>query len=549
MRGITRRMAGTRNSNGSTGCGSKLRVVARTAAAKRSVGITGHQRMETGSRRRRFLNVTLLTGARREAMYLVAQPVVFLHPPFKINEGVSMSHGVRVFALLGVCLLIAGGAFAGTFTVTNTNATGPGSLADAISQANAVSGPHTINISVTGSVSVTTPLVLTQSMTINGPVATPPTFALDGGNTSRLIQVSPSAAGAMTLNFVTLTHGHVDSVKGGAIDLPSGKTLNINNCLVTANTTTGTSSSDILFAAGGAVSAAGTLNIQTSTFSDNTATAPGGAIYAAPSATISIASSVFSGNQATTFAGAMYCDSTTMVTITNTTFFANQSGSGGAGAVGFTNSKAVISGSTFMNNTTLGAGGALVTNARAGASIGIENSTFSGNTANFAGAFYAQAGTTDLRNVTITANTVHLFGGGFNNPGGSIVAMRNTIVAGNNGVSSGPDCSGPVVSSGYNLIGNAIGCTGLISTDLTGSSPALGPLSINGGPTLTHVPLASSAAFEGGTPSGCLGLNGSALTVDQRGQSRPFGPRCDIGAVELQVAAPIVPPRHRAATH
>jgi len=507
--------------------------------------------METGSSRRDFLNVIALTGSPRSTMHLVAQPVVFLiYPTNPIDEGVSMPHGVRVFALLGVCFLAAGAAFAGTFTVTNTNATGPGSLADAISQANAVSGPHTINISVTGSVSVTTPLVLTQSMTINGPVATPPTFALDGGNASRLIQVSPSAAGAMTLNFLTLTHGHVDSVKGGAIDLPAGKTLNINNCLVTANTTTGTSSSDILFAAGGAVSAAGTLNIQTSTFSDNTATAPGGAIYAASSATISITSSVFSGNQAATFAGAMYCDSTTLVTITNSTFFNNQSGSGGAGAIGFWSTKAVIKGSTFSGNSTLGAGGAMTTYARSGESIGIENSTFSGNSADYAGAFYAQTGTTDLRNVTITANTARRFGGGFNNPGSPIVAMRNTIVAGNN-VTQGshPDCSGPVTSSGYNLIGDAAGCTGLISTDLTGSWPALGPLAINGGPTLTHQPLASSAAFEGGTPSGCLGLNGAALTVDQRGQSRPFGPRCDIGAVELQIAAPIAPPRHRAATH
>jgi hypothetical protein len=459
-----------------------------------------------------------------------------------------MPHGVRVFALLGVCFLIAGAAFAGTFTVTNTNATGPGSLADAISQANAVSGPHTINISVTGSVNVTTPLVLTQSMTINGPVATPPTFTLDGGNASRLIQVSPSAAGPMTLNYLTLAHGHVDSVKGGAIDLPASKTLNITNCLVTANTTTGTSSSDIFLAAGGAVSAAGTLNIQSSTFLLNIASAPGGAIYAAPTATISIAASLFSGNQAATFAGAMYCDASVLTTITNSTFSSNQSGSGGAGAIGFTNTKAVISGSTFAYNTTLGAGGALVTNARSGASIGIENSTFSGNAANFAGAFYAQAGTTDLRNVTITANTAHLYGGGFNNPGAPIIAMRNTIVAGNN-ATSGADCSGPVASSGYNLIGNADGCTGLSATDVISSVPAFGALANNGGSMLTHLPFTSGAAFEGGTPSGCLGLNGAALTVDQRGQSRPFGPRCDIGAVELQIAAPIVPPRHRAARH
>jgi predicted outer membrane repeat protein len=458
-----------------------------------------------------------------------------------------MSHGARVFIFLTVFFL-AGAALAGTFTVSNSNATGPGSLADAISQANAVSGPHTINITATGTVNVTTPLVLTQSMTINGPVATPPSFTLDGGNTSRLLQLSASAPGPVTLNYLTLTHGHVDSVKGGAIDVPAGKTLNIDNCFVIANSTTGTSSSDIFLAAGGAMSAAGTVNIQGSVFANNTATAPGGAIYAAPTASISITSSLFIGNVATTFAGAMYCDATTIVAITSSTFSSNQSGTGGGGAIGFTSTRASISGSTFSNNTTLGAGGALITNARTGAVIGIENSTFSGNTANFAAAFYAQAGTTDLRNVTITANSSKT-SGGFNNPGGSTVLIRNSIVAGNIVTQSSPDCSGPIVSSGYNLIGNSDGCTGLAATDIILNAPILGALGNNGGATQTHLLFASSAAFEGGNPSGCLGLNGAALTVDQRGQSRPFGPRCDIGAVELQVAVPAAPPRHRAARH
>jgi hypothetical protein len=265
---------------------------------------------------------------------------------------------------------------------------------------------------------------------------------------------------------------------------------------------------------------------------------------------VSITGSQVIGNQATNFAGAMYCSASVLITLTNTTFFGNQSGTGGSGAVGFTDTKAIISGCSFSGNTTLGAGGAMVTNARTGASIGIENSTFSGNTADFAGAFYAQAGTTDLRNVTITANTARRAGGGFNNPGAPIILLRNSIVAANTvTLPGGTDCSGPVVSIGYNLIGSSDGCTGLIATDLIGNSPALGTLSINGGPTLTHVPFASGPAFDAGNPAGCLGLSGANLTVDQRGLSRPFGPRCDIGAVELQFSAPIVPPRHRAAHH
>src|SRR4051794_1770305 len=447
--------------------------------------------------------------------------------------------------------LVAGAASAATFTVSNTNATGPGSLVDAISQANAVAGPHTINITTSGTMAVTTPLLLTQSMTINGPVATPPTFTIDGGNSTRIIQVSPSAAGPMTLTGITLTRGRVDSTKGGAIDLPAGRTLNLTNCLVTANSTTGTSSADIFLSAGGAISTAGTLNIQTSTLSDNTSTGPGAAIYAASTATVSIVLSQLTGNQATNFAGAMYCSASVLITITNSTFFGNSSGSGGSGAIGFTDTKAIISGCTFSGNTTLGAGGAMVANARTGASIGIENSTFSGNTADFAGAFYAQEGTTDLRNVTITANSARRAGGGFNNPGPATrIELRNSIVAGNTVTQpGGADCSGPVLSNGYNLIGSTDGCTGLVASDIPGPLPAPAPLSINGGFTLTPLPFLSSPAVEGGTPSGCLGLSGANLTVDQRGMGRPFGARCDIGAVEVQAIPPAVPPRHRAVHH
>jgi predicted outer membrane repeat protein len=441
-------------------------------------------------------------------------------------------------ALIVACV-VAGVASASTFTVSNTNGSGPGSLADAVTQANAIPGPHLINITATGTTSLTTPLVLIQSMTINGPVATPPAFAIDGGYATRLIQVSPSAAGPMTLSYLTVTHGRVDSVKGGAIDVPAGQTLNVSNCLVTANATTGTSSADLLLAAGGAVKSLGTLNIQSSTFTDNAATGPGGAIYAGPGATLSVTSSLFTGNQAPgAWAGAILCDSTTMVTIIDSTFSFNRSGSGGAGALSFGNAKAIIRGSAFNGNTTLGAGGAMITNAAPGESIGIENSTFSGNTADFAGAFYAQAGTTDLRNVTITANSAK-YGAGFNNPGAPTIRLRNTIVAGNISTQgNASDCSGPVASGGYNVIGNINGCTGLAPTDLAGVSPALSGLASNGGPTQTHLPFAGSPAIDGGNPSGCAGLSGLNLTVDQRGRPRPFGPRCDIGAVEVETSTP-----------
>ena len=87
---------------------------------------------------------------------------------------------------------------------------------------------------------------------------------------------------------------------------------------------------------------------------------------------------------------------------------------------------------------------------------------------------------------------------------------------------AGPDVLGPVISLGYNLIGQTDGSTGWRSTDLTGTSaepldPLLGPLQDNGGPTQTQAPLVGSPAIGPGDPS----LDGS---VDQRGSLRgwPF---------------------------
>ena len=49
----------------------------------------------------------------------------------------------------------------------------------------------------------------------------------------------------------------------------------------------------------------------------------------------------------------------------------------------------------------------------------------------------------------------------------------------------------------------------------------------NGGFTLTYLPQHTSQAINTGTAAGCP-------STDQRGQPRPAGGNCDIGAVEVQ---------------
>ena len=72
-----------------------------------------------------------------------------------------------------------------------------------------------------------------------------------------------------------------------------------------------------------------------------------------------------------------------------------------------------------------------------------------------------------------------------------------------------------------------------IATD----DPLLGPLAANGGPTMTHAPVADSPAVNAGS-------NSQGLVTDQRGStySRVVGGSADIGAVELQTTATVHPP-------
>ena len=75
----------------------------------------------------------------------------------------------------------------------------------------------------------------------------------------------------------------------------------------------------------------------------------------------------------------------------------------------------------------------------------------------------------------------------------------------------------------------------LLGSDLIDSSPGLGLLQSNGGPTQTHALLQGSPAINSGNPYGCLDFNNDPITTDQRGYSRPGydgDTRCDIGAYE-----------------
>ena len=125
-------------------------------------------------------------------------------------------------------------------------------------------------------------------------------------------------------------------------------------------------------------------------------------------------------------------------------------------------------------------------------------------------------------NVTIADNSGS--SGGNVNVAKGTFSLKNTLMA--NG--SGGNCMGAFTSTGYNLSSDAT-CVDWLKKagDRNSADPQLGRLQDNGGWTLTHALPGNSPAVDAGTTAGCP-------AADQRGQPRPVGLSCDVGAYENQ---------------
>ncbi|RLE29695.1 MAG: hypothetical protein DRJ61_14065, partial [Acidobacteria bacterium] len=102
------------------------------------------------------------------------------------------------------------------------------------------------------------------------------------------------------------------------------------------------------------------------------------------------------------------------------------------------------------------------------------------------------------------------------------MVLTNSLISG-----SCHNDGGTFSSSGGNLEspGNTCSLVGP-GDDVNVADPMLGPLTTNGGPTMTRAPLLGSPAIDSGTDTACLSL-------DQRGKARSDG-FCDVGSMERQ---------------
>lgn len=488
----------------------------------------------------------------------------------------------RLTRLLCALALLASGllfahpqtATAATFTVTKTSDSKDGtcnsdcSLREAIIAAHQQAGVDTITLQAGTYLLTLSDLDITSSVNIVGVGAS--TTIIESNGTDRIFEVRPDIT--VTIDKVTIRNGRLSTANGYTYQTGNGSgilnqgTLTLSNSIVSGNVSQGD---------GGGIFNSGTLTLSHTTVSGNQANNRGGGIFSSKG-TLRITNSTVRSNSAEDRAGGIYNGGT--LTISGSTISENTGFMGGgidnAGTMSLSNSTvsdnvaafgvaggifAVVGPLTISNSTISGnhaatdGGGVLAYNYIV---TTITNSTISGNSAGFNaggilfnGGSYDDTGRLTLQNVTITnnvADTVYPgngLGGGIMNatfgmPG--VITISNTIIAGNRGVDSEPECSGALNSQGYNLIQNTTGCTitGDTTGNVTGVSPQLAPLANNGGPTQTHALPFTSPAIDRGSPATPGSGGSTCAATDQRGQARPRDgnadgtARCDIGAVE-----------------
>ena len=217
-------------------------------------------------------------------------------------------------------------ARATTVIVSNTNDNGPGSLRQALADAN--DGDTIDAMGISGVITLTTgQLLVDKSVTINGAGAG--VLAIDGNTTSRVFQTATGET--VSISGLTIRNGQ--GGEGGAILNADTATLTIINSTLNGNTA----------GFGGGVFNSGTLTITNSTFSSNMAS-EGGGIYNSGGGVLTISNSTFSGNAVSETGGGIFNIGTLQVA--NSTVSDNSAAFLAGGVLNFNNLEI---GNTILN--------------------------------------------------------------------------------------------------------------------------------------------------------------------------------------------------------
>ncbi|QOV90577.1 FG-GAP-like repeat-containing protein [Humisphaera borealis] len=294
----------------------------------------------------------------------------------------------------------------------------------------------------------------------------------------------------------------------------------------------------------------GAVDVKNSEVSQNKAGVDGGAMHTSENARLSMTGGKAIGNFAGVFGGMLGAGGQSKFEMTGVDVAGNKAKEGGAIA---TNEESVgaVTQCLVNGNQASGLGGALA--ALGSSTLGVTNSTLSGNMADKGGAI----GVSSIKRLfvgacTIVGNTAAV-GGGIAGLGAAI-GLFNAIVCGNFGLlttlrsseSPSNDIEGTIGSdSSSNLVGVG-GSGGIVNgkngnlVGITLAQLKLGPLADNGGPTQAMALLPGSIAINAGSNAKAVDAAGKPIATDQRGTgfARIVGGIVDVGAFEVQ--SPVV---------
>ncbi|MFQ5478151.1 MAG: choice-of-anchor Q domain-containing protein [Candidatus Binatia bacterium] len=351
---------------------------------------------------------------------------------------------------------------------------------------------------------------------------------LGGGVSAR------TGASETSLTIARSTISGNRAVSGGGGLWCGSVSCNIADSAISANESGATLESSLgLLCGGGIAAAGGFLTVERTTVNGNIALTGGAGICSGFTDATIVDSKILSNTVRATpvstdevAAGGGGILSIGTLTLEGSTVSANTAG---VGAGIRTNGETTISATAISDNLALSVHAFPGQPARGGGLGGcatLLNSTVSGNSADEGGGLHDLSSSpgsgencTALDHTTVSNNSATA-GSGIAGP----ATVRSSIIANNVG---GANCSATLDSRGNNLEDGS-SCGLLDLTDLSATDPLLGPLADNGGPTLTHLPAAGSPAINAAPLDGCP-------ATDQRGLARPSGYLCDIGAIELGV--------------
>jgi hypothetical protein len=376
-------------------------------------------------------------------------------------------------------------------TVTNLNDAGAGSLRQAILDTPA-GGTVDFQPGLSGTITLTSgELLIAKNLTIGGPGAD--VITVSGNQASRVFDIAASFP--VQISGLTITNGSTIAINdnGGGI-------LNAGTLTVQDSTLTGNSAGR----GGGGIFNSGSLTVTDSTLSANSAHSLGtGGGGIDTSGTLTIANSVLSGNSETSAGagGAIYIASG-MVTVTSCTVNGNTTLIGpGGGIYSSALGQLSVNGSTFRDNSSGGTGGGAIS----AYTLTVTDSTLTGNTASSGTGGGIAATTVTVANSTLSGNSATA-GGGVAAPN---VTLTDSTLSGNS-----------AVGGGGGAIAHGSGTLTVTGSTLSGNSAALGGALINSGmgvlsvtATITDSTLSGNSAGSGGAIYNSFGSGTGSATV------------------------------------